>query len=124
MAKKVLYTPEEARVLSVLQDRARRGQTISYSELITQAKLKFNMENTNERGLIGSLLGQVSRKEVEQGRPMISCLVVSNGTFMPGKGFFELAEILYGISINNNDAQLKFFVDEMNKTIDFWKSKK
>lgn len=124
MAKKVLYTPEETRVLSVLQDRARKGKTISYSELITQAKLKFNMENPNERGLIGSLLGQVSRKEVEQGRPMISCLVVSNGTNMPGKGFFELAEILYGISINNNDAQLKFFVDEMNKTIDFWKSKK
>ena len=39
---------------------------------------------------IGTILGVLSRHEVEQGRPMLSSVVV-NADGMPGDGFFRLA---------------------------------
>lgn len=123
MAKKISYTPEQTRMMNVLKAVASTKGTISYSELVTRAKLKLNMEEPYDRDLIGGMLGELSRMEFEQGRPMISSIVTHAGNSLPGGGFFDLAEELYGVPLNNADSRMIFACNEMNKTHTYWAGK-
>lgn len=75
-------------VLEILQKKARRKQTIAYSDLAAQiASIRFEANDH----LFHELLGQLSEDEDAAGRGMISVLVVYKSDPMPGPGFFKLA---------------------------------
>jgi hypothetical protein len=46
------------------------------------------------RNMVGKLLDDINRSEHEQGRPLISVIVVHKGQTMPGEGFFMCAKAL------------------------------
>ncbi|CAA2136869.1 hypothetical protein [Methylobacterium bullatum] len=75
---------------TVLYDYARRGHTITYTELTQRiSTIPFGPHNRDFHGLLDA----VSRDEEEEGRGLLSVLVVrKDGDIKPGPGFFSMAE--------------------------------
>lgn len=98
-----------------LKEVAREGQTITYSEIAPMANL--NMESQADRNEIGRILGTISKREHEEGRPLLSAVVVLSGIGYAGKGFFTLAKEL---EIYDGTDDLAFFVRELRRVHEYW----
>ena len=70
-------TKEEKTVRNILINVASKKQLIYYSDLCKTANLRLDMSIPADRGKIGEILGHISRYEHENGRPLISSVVVS-----------------------------------------------
>ena len=108
---------EQAR--AVLQARAHRNTpTIAYSTLAAQiGAITFQADDR----AFHALLGELSEDEDEQGRGMLSVLVVhKTGDQKPGQGFFDLAMEL-GRCVGDNDET---WIAEMNFVTSYWKAVK
>lgn len=79
-------------VTDILIDRAKVRGMIPYSELVSKIKtMQFEAHDPR----LFKLLGEVSEDEDNQGRGMLSVIVVhKHGDMQPGPGFFELANQL------------------------------
>jgi len=99
---------------AVLADCARRGETISYSELV-QAIRSISLEAHDPR--LAELLGQVSSEEDEAGRGLLSVIVVhKGGNGKPGQGFFDLAR-----SRGRDTSDLdRCWIDELKRVFGSW----
>lgn len=115
-----LMTPEHIRIRKVLIETARKKITVNYSELLRKAKVNLDMSVPYDRGMLGHMLGEISWNEVAEGRPMLSSVAVHAGDYKQGQGFFDLAETLYDIVLNNEDQRLVFGMNELNKTYRYW----
>lgn len=81
-------TKEEKTVRNILINVASKKQLIYYSDLCKTANLRLDMSIPADRGKIGEILGHISRYEHENGRPLISSVVVSR-SMEQGDGFFK-----------------------------------
>jgi len=105
-------------IRSKLVSCARRRHPITYSEL-TQSLQTFRLAPNDPR--LFRLLGEISVEEDEQGRGMLSVLVVhKGGDAWPGEGFFELA-VQRGRDVRTDRAREKVYADEMARVLDVWK---
>jgi hypothetical protein len=77
--------------LEVLKARARRGDPITYSDLVEKV-VSVHMDAHDVR--LAHFLGEIAAEEHENGRPLITALVVHKHDGQPGRGFFELARSL------------------------------
>ena len=106
-----------------LKEVARTGCLITYDELNRELKLGLDFEKREDRGQIGELLGEISKHEVEAGRPMPQAVVVRkerDGTYGdPGEGFYELARDL---GVFHGDNKYIFWVSELNAVHNYWSS--
>jgi hypothetical protein len=67
---------------------------------------------------MGALLGEISEHEHEEGRPLLSVLVVhKEGDMMPGDGFFQLA---LELGLFDGQDKDRFFIDEMKRVFHQW----
>ncbi len=78
----------------------------------------LNMSNEEDRREISELLGEISRHEHAQGRPLISALVIHLEDNMPGNGFFTLATEL--ATFRGGD-RFMYFVEELRRVHDYWR---
>jgi len=99
-----------------LKDVARAGRTITYGEISPMADL--NMSKPPDRNEIGRLLGTICAREHEEGRPLLSAVVVRSNIGCPGKGFFTLAQEL-GIYDGSDDKA--FWIEEVRRVHEHWK---
>jgi hypothetical protein len=98
----------KAQALAVLTQRARRGDPITYSDLVNKITA-VRMEPHDTR--LAHFLGEVSTEEHEAGRPLITALVVHKHDLQPGKGFFDLSRSL-GFSFIDETA---FWSDQIER---------
>jgi hypothetical protein len=56
------------------------------------------------RGYVGQVLDELNRREHDQGRPLISAIVVDAETEQPSEGFFKLA-IDVGLTLPSSDRR-------------------
>jgi hypothetical protein len=104
-------------VYDMCRQVASEGKTITYSDM--GSKIGLDMANPLDRDRIRDLLDEVSRYEHEQGRPLLSVVVVHAGDDnMPGDGFFKLAEALHRFDGKNRDL---FFVEELKAVHAVWR---
>lgn len=101
---------------------ARERQIIYYQELCDKCELRLNMrENPTDRLEIGRLLGEISTHEYQNGRPLLSALVLTKGG-EEGDGFYKLCEEL---GITGDWRKLKkdgiFAAQEIQRCHDFWR---
>lgn len=103
---------DEARI--ILARYARRGQTISYSELADEIQAaRFDPAS----GAFAALLGDVSTQEFGEGRGMLTVLVVHKGGDMkPGKGFFDLA---YSLGLTGDEESI--WIEQFRFVTDAWR---
>lgn len=102
-----------------LKEVAKNGDLITYGEIAPLANL--NMENPDDRNKLADILGEISTYENEQGRPMLSSIVVLAGDNFPGQGFFKLARQLSLLHGKKDDEEFAFFAKEVKKVHAYWK---
>lgn len=68
--------------------------------------------------LVGGVIGLISKNELEQGRPMMSAIVVGVSG-KPGEGFFNWAREL-GVLAEGQD-EVAFWKNESEKVYEDWK---
>jgi hypothetical protein len=101
-------------IRTILVEKAKQRAMIPYSELVGRVKaVHFNAFDQR----LFAILGQISVSESEQGRPLLSVLVVhKTGDMQPGEGFFELAKAL---GRNTTDV-FKAWIEEVQKVYQYW----
>jgi hypothetical protein len=108
------WAAAKAEIHAILVKKAKERAMIAYSDLVAQVRAvsfkAFDMR-------LFSILGQISTEEHEQGRPLLSVLVVQKtGDMQPGDGFFELAESLG----RNTTNLLEAWIVEVQKVYQHW----
>lgn len=106
-----------------LIELARKEMTTTYQKLSDDCKLGLIMtESEYARAEIGRILGDISTYEHENGRPLLSCLVISKGDNYQGDGFYKLAEGLGFGPWKKLKKNIEFETGQMNDTYAFWKN--
>lgn len=99
-----------------LVEAARAGELVHYTELEEMLHLSF--DSPNDRRIVGEYLGEITRFEVNEGRPMLSSVVWHKDMSGPGKGFYTLAVEL-GLA-DESDAPRDVAVRELKRTNAYW----
>jgi hypothetical protein len=74
-----------------------RAHLMSFQNLILEAELGLNLENTYEKSQLNEVIDEISEAEHAAGRPLLSALVRVKGRQNQGDSFFKLCERLgYG----------------------------
>ena len=94
---------------------AQSGGLTHYTDIAPLAGL--NMRDAEHRGRIGKLLGDLSRRERVNGRPLLSAVVVSYGRKIPGAGFFNMAQEIGAYDGNN---PVRFWEEELQRVYGYW----
>ncbi len=98
-----------------LREVARKQKTVHYEDIAPMLGLK--MEDPADRVRIGQILGEISKQENNDGRPMLSAVVTHKGDERPGTGFFELAQELG--HVGGMDSEM-FFIHELKRVHRWW----
>jgi len=99
-----------------LKQVARNRDRTTYGEIAPLAGLDMSLQR--DRTEIGHILGDISRNEHEQGRPLLSAIVTLKDRRSPGKGFFTLAREL-GLMKPGQDEEA-YWSEEVNKVFQTW----
>lgn len=111
------------RVYEKLKEVAKRGTTITYTDLNDECNLDLDYDNIKYRNEIAQILGDISKEEHKNNRPLLSVVVVLKGSHppTPAFGFFNLVEEL-GLRKKDESREI-FFAKELRKVFDYWKGK-
>jgi hypothetical protein len=83
---------------------ARKGELVYYSDLARATGRE--MKGPHWAVHIGRILGRISDNEVAEGRPMLSAIVVTRDTKMPGEGFFNLGRELHVVQPGEDESHV------------------
>ena len=100
-----------------LQEVAKSGNVTNYSDIAPLANL--DMSNPDDRNKISVILDEISEKEHEEGRPLLSTVVIHKDNNMPGKGYFKMAKRI-GLHTGNDDFM--FYINELRKVHNYYKA--
>jgi hypothetical protein len=106
------------RLYDRLIESAREGKMPAYSVVAEPAGLTMRL--SRDRRVIGQMLGNISRREVGAGRPMLSSIVAHKGGSDVGSGFYQLGEELDQVLAG--EAEEVFWERQQRETLDFWAS--
>jgi hypothetical protein len=102
-----------------LVNRAKRGKIALYREVQHHAGL--DMDIPADREEIGRLLGEISEYEHQQGRPLLSAIVIAKGEGRPGRGFFNFIRSKGLLQADDEDS---FWAMEIARVFREWDSLK
>lgn len=115
------FINNEVRNYLIELSRKRPLRTVTYQQLSDKCALGLNMrENPSDRNELGGILGNISAYEHENGRPLLSSLVVRANDNYEGDGFYKLAEELGFGNWKKLKKEGTFEVEQMNECITFW----
>lgn len=78
----------------LIQVARTRSGPISYQRLINEVELGLNMAISHEKALLGEILNEISIKEHENNRPLLSALIKMKTNIGQGDNFYKLCEQL------------------------------
>ena len=103
-------------VYELLVQRARAGEFVHYGELAKM--LGIDMDNPHFGALVGKVLDRINEDEAAARRPMISAIVVSKDTMLPGTGFFKLGQELR--QTLPGEDEIGFAVRQIKRVHEYW----
>ncbi len=109
-------TKEYALVYNELITAARYRGTFTYQEIAQIMGLPLSGNHMSNQ--IGWMLGEITRDEVLNGRPMLSAIAV-NVHGKPGPGFFPIAKELGNLKEDEDESN--FWQTECKAVYDTWK---
>ena len=107
---------EHQAVYDRLIQAARAREFVHYGEL--GKMLGLDMDNPHFATLVGKVLDRINEDESAAGRPMISAIVVSKETMLPGSGFFNLGQELR--QVLPGEDEMGFAIRQMKRVHDYW----
>ncbi|CAN5876131.1 hypothetical protein BH24BAC1_BH24BAC1_11180 [soil metagenome] len=99
--------------------RLNRGIT-SYQNLINQAELGLNLDNSYEKERLDEILEEIGTEEFSKGRPLLNALVKVKGNNGQGDRFFKLCERLGYGSWRELKKDIGFLVNLRQECRDYW----
>ncbi len=90
--KKYFSTQEFLKVYYKLIRTAQKGKVVYYEDIARIMQLPARGDYMARE--VGQMLGEISEWEHNQGRPMLSGVVIRKDKEIPGEGFFTLAKQL------------------------------
>jgi len=93
---------------------------ITYQRLITEAELGLNVDISHEKSMLGEILSEISTKEHQQGRPLLSAMVQVKSNKGQGDSFFKLCESLGYGDWKELKKDKDFIIEQRNKCAEFW----
>ena len=102
-----------------LINAARNRGTITYKEIAEITGLPTSGSYMARE--VGQLLFEISEEERNQGRPMLSALVVSSTNNAPGPGFFGLAQDWGKFTDNSAEGKRRFWEEEKGAVYAAWR---
>lgn len=106
-------------IYAKLRDVAANEQVIYYHQIAPLAGLDMSL--ADDRNRIAEILDEISLLEHEQGRPLLSVVVVQIETGRPGKGFYKLATNLRLFSGKSDIDEMEFFIATVKSAYATWK---
>jgi hypothetical protein len=70
---------------------------------------------------VGRLIGEISDHESEEGRPLLSAIVVDKNSGLAGPGFFKLVRDRNLLTSTSKAAEKAFLDKEKSRVFDYWK---
>jgi len=106
-----------------LHDVARRQAKTTYGDICNAMSAAGGISLEPNSTALAGLLGQLNILEQEQGRPLISAIVVhKTDDWLPGVGFWNIAREI-GIDPGRTENQrLEFWVNEFGRCHAYWGS--
>ena len=100
---------------------ARTRSTTTYTELCRDVLPATGTRLEPHGTPLAGLLGQINVLEQEEGRPLISCVVVHKaGDWRPGVGFWNMAKEM-GIDVGATEADRdRYWVGELKRCYSTW----
>lgn len=99
-------------IRAILERVASARRTIAYSEVVTQVD---SMHLEPDSKLLAQMLDSISRHSDEEGRGMLSAIVIHKGDdYLPGPGFFKLGRQLG----RDTSDKLAFHIAELRRVHD------
>ena len=105
-----------ALVERLLQDAARDGKAVSYSELLLELGYRFSRPKMRA---LCKVLDEIDRRGAARGEPELAALVVREGDGLPGQGWW-VGRRDYAGAWTGPEAQA-FLSGIQRKTFTFWK---
>lgn len=99
-----------------LVQAARSREFVHYGELAKM--LGIDTDDPYFGARVGKVLGRISEDEIAAGRPIISAIVVSKDTMLPGSGFFNLGQELR--QTLPSEDEIAFAVRQIKRVHDYW----
>ena len=99
---------------------ARAGRLSTYSDVSPLVGL--SMDEEEDRAEIARLLGEIAIYEHNEGRPMLTALIVHRGNDNnPGEGFFSIAQE-FGLfdGSRNQISRLTFWANQVTQVHNHW----
>jgi len=107
-------------IYAKLRDVAADEHVIYYHQIAPLAGLDMSL--ADDRSRVADILDEISLLEHEQGRPLLSVVVVQVETGRPGKGFYRLATNL-GLFAGKSDIdEMEFFIASVKRAYAMWKA--
>lgn len=128
----IQLTPTEKKVRKALIKFAAAKRTVAYQALSNIADLGLEMQYDIHVEMMSTMLSNVSCFELQEGRPLLSAVVINSNKEHQGNGFFklcaeketELKELLNCESLSPNIKQkLEFSAARIKDCYDFWSDK-
>lgn len=102
-----------AKARDKLIEVAEKGETITYSELITEM-------GGPGRSYIGQVLKEVCQGEYRHARPLLGALVVHSVDQLPGNGFWKLSVFRKQLSRASKKEKIDFWKNERQRVYEYW----
>ena len=100
-----------------------RANLMTFQNLIYEAELGLNLENSHERSMLAEVIDEISESEYKNGRPLLSSLVHVKGQKNQGDSFFRLCERLGLGNWKDLKRDAKFIEEQREACRNFWKNK-
>lgn len=105
------------KIYNKLIEVARKGNVIYESDLAQAAG--YNLSLPHERRELDEELDEINVYECQQGRPVLSSVVVQKESLMPGRRFFDYCRSAGLLKTEDED---EFYIREQRKAYVFWAS--
>jgi hypothetical protein len=102
------------KIYRFLVDVAKRRDCTTYAELAKMAG--FNASQAGSHAKVDAILAEISTFEHQQGRPLLSAVVLCDDANKTHLGFFTLARELR----LNEDDDVEFFIQELRRVHNYW----
>jgi len=102
-------------VYQFLQDVAKQRECTTYAEVAQVAHLDLRSDRDREK--FGEILSEISTHEHQEGRPLLTAVVLHGQGEQMRPDFFRLARKL---GVNQGADDTEFFIEEIRRVHRYW----
>lgn len=112
---------EEIKIRKHLIEKAKSGDTVSYSILCSELDLPYSGKDQASMTPLYKSLDKIAVADYDESSSLLTAVVVSDNTGYPGKGFFTLAVEKGKFNmIGNKTEQILFFAYHLEAVFKYW----